>query len=208
MIEWWWWWGLEAGRPMKRSLHKWMTVWHGAVAGEAKGKRRIWRGNDSLKCVALVLCINSRKLLLSVFISHGQQSISSKSVLILVQRMLLNLGLQKSKLDCNAEKACGSGCSYGTCERELISGSRSVSVTHPGGNLFVWSGEATPLRYLPVHLSVTFQYCFFGFKALIQSEIVFLPLLLQDLLTNHQCNVLLSPRALCPSFGHPSHTPF
>ena len=26
MIEWWWWWGLEAGRPMKRSLHKWMTV--------------------------------------------------------------------------------------------------------------------------------------------------------------------------------------
>lgn len=142
MIEWWWLGGggkrLEAGSPTKRSLHERMTYWRGEVAVEAKKERRIWRRNDRLKLNSDFMHWPQKTAFICVsFLIYNDPS-SIKSALILMQRMVLSLGSQKSKLDVYAENAFRLGCYQGICKMELF------FVTHVKSNLLVWLGDVTP----------------------------------------------------------------
>lgn len=100
-------------------------------------------------------------------ISHMQQSIRTKLVLTLVQRMVLNLGWQKSKLDCYAENVLRSGSYEEICKTKL------AFVTNLASNLPAGCGSSlflsvshfsylfiTALR-LSINLSLSFSPSFY-----------------------------------------------
>lgn len=79
------------------------------VGVAVEGKSKIPEGEMQGKMHNADFMHQHQKTAFCVFISHIQQSISTKSALTLVQNMVLNLGLWKSKLDCCAENVFRSG---------------------------------------------------------------------------------------------------